>query len=200
MEVFDAAFYPAIGHSKRYPYPRLVYFYDKVFPGLDFLTEKRPEAVPLVNQIIKDGHDVVEHTINPLYPRTATCHRIHWAGFPVDENLSAVTTYEDYHFAKPNPAYFVEILGRLGFPKIAAMIGNSLEEDILPAELLGIPTFWLPESPTRPCGSAESGSARQEPCLRLKVRVEKAVWKTSHISGCRQPRYPIHPPGYAVNP
>ena len=55
-EVFDAAFYPAIGHSKRDLYPRLVYFYDKVFPGLDFLTEKRPEAVPLDNQNIKDGH------------------------------------------------------------------------------------------------------------------------------------------------
>ena len=38
----------------------------------------------------------------------------------------------------------LKILGQLGWPdNLAVMIGNDLEEDIRPASILGLPTYWI---------------------------------------------------------
>jgi hypothetical protein len=59
-----------------------------------------------------------------------------------------LTTYESFHFAKPDPAYFAEILGRMGWRcSEAAMIGNDLADDLEPAALLGLPVFHLGGAP-----------------------------------------------------
>jgi hypothetical protein len=71
--------------------------------------------------------------------------RLSWAGIPMDKYpFSIVSTYEDFHFAKPNPSYFVELLAQLGWPTAPAiMIGNHMGQDILSAESLGFPTFFI---------------------------------------------------------
>jgi len=53
------------------------------------------------------------------------------------------------HFAKPAAAYYAEVLAQIGWPnQPAAMVGNSLEDDLLPAGRLGIPGFWLTHDQT----------------------------------------------------
>ncbi len=143
-EVFDQAFYPAIGQAKEELGEKIHQFYEQIFPTFEYLTQPRPEAVSLVESVMQKGYEVVIAT-NPLFPKMATLHRLRWAGLPADQfPFEIITTYEDFHFAKPNPAYFAEILARLGCPSnLVVMIGNSWEDDIVPAEKLGLPTFWL---------------------------------------------------------
>ncbi len=147
-ETFDADFYPALGLTKAGLAPTLADFYERVFPGLANLTHPRPAAVRLVQQAFQRGWDVVIAT-NPLFPRRAIEHRLSWAGLPVSGYpYRLVTSYEDMHFAKPSPAYFAEVLARLGWPaQPVAMLGNSLADDLLPAATLGIPVFWLSSDP-----------------------------------------------------
>lgn len=145
-EAFDGAFYPAIGTTKRDLRRLIEQFYDDDFPGLQFLTSQRPEAIQMVDRAVAQGHTLVVAT-NPIFPRKAILHRLQWAGLPVDRvPFRLVTSYETFHFAKPNPAYYTEILAQLGWPdQPAVVIGNSLADDLVPAATLGLPVFWVTE-------------------------------------------------------
>jgi FMN phosphatase YigB (HAD superfamily) len=141
---FDKNFYPALGVTKSDLSEKVHYFYCEIFPTLKSLTIPQPNAVSLVNCLFDEGHQVIIAT-SPLFPSIATFQRLEWANLSVqDFNFSLVTTYETFHFAKPNPAYYAEILAQLGWPENnAVMVGNSFVEDIIPAEYLGLPTYWL---------------------------------------------------------
>ena len=143
-EVFDADFYPKLGVTKSELADTLDDFYENVFPTLSYLTRPRPQAVRVVEEAFERGWQVVIAT-NPLFPRRAIEHRLDWAGLPVSRfPYSLVTSYEHMHFAKPAAAYYAEVLAQIGWPnQPVVMVGNSLEDDLLPAGRLGIPGFWL---------------------------------------------------------
>ncbi len=143
-DVFDASFYPAVGISKEDLKLDIACFYENIFPSLKSLTKPRPEAKQLIDMALRKGWQLVIAT-NPLFPQTAILQRLEWAGFPADEvPFDLVPSFESFHFAKPNPAYFAEILAQLGAPSDPAiMIGNDFEMDILPAAQSGLPAFWL---------------------------------------------------------
>jgi FMN phosphatase YigB (HAD superfamily) len=173
-EAFDRAFYPAIGKSKPELRPAIEQFYDEVFPNLQHLTSPRPQAVDLITWAIDQGHQVIVAT-NPLFPRKAIEHRLRWAGLDPDKvPFVLVTTYENFHFSKPNPAYLAEILAQLGWPnQPAVMIGNSLTEDLIPAAKLGIPAFWVnPDQAQLPVGLhplSAGGTLEEIPAWLQKV-------------------------------
>lgn len=119
-------------------------FYRNQFYQLRERTEIRPFAPQLVQYCQEQNLDVVVAT-NPLFPLIAIEARLDWAGLPVDQhNFALVTAYENMHAAKPQPAYYTEILAKIGCaPHEALMVGNDWEADILPAHSVGIHTFWL---------------------------------------------------------
>lgn len=119
-------------------------FYRNQFHQLRNRTEKRPFAQKLVQYCLDHNLDVVIAT-NPLFPLMAIEARLAWAGLPVTEyNFALVTAYENMHAAKPQRAYYSEILERIGCaPEKALMIGNDWENDILPAHSVGMQTYWL---------------------------------------------------------
>lgn len=119
-------------------------FYREQFHQLRSRTQKRPFAVKLVDYCLRHNLDVVVAT-NPLFPRTAIEARLAWAGLPVAQyDFALVTTYENMHAAKPQPAYYAEILDKIScVPEQALMVGNDWQNDILPAHSLGIQTYWL---------------------------------------------------------
>lgn len=79
---------------------------------------------------------------NPVFPSVATESRVRWAGLQ-PEDFEYITTYENSHFCKPNPAYFREILEKLELkPAECLMVGNDAQEDLAAAEA-GIPVFLL---------------------------------------------------------
>ena len=86
---------------------------------------------------------------NPLFPRIAIDHRLAWAGVPSDRfAYDLVTSYETFHSAKPQLAYYAEILGHLGVPPSrAAMVGDSPSDDLSPARALGMAVFHVSPSP-----------------------------------------------------
>lgn len=171
---FDQAFYPAIGHTKDEMRPMLAQFYNDIFPGLQPVTAQRAEAIRMVEYALNQGHSLVVAT-NPIFPRQAILHRLDWAGLsPEHVPFALITDYERFHYAKPNPAFFAEILAQLGWPdQPAVVIGNSLEDDLLPAARLGLPVFWVVASPTPlPAGLpplSESGSLADVPAWLEKV-------------------------------
>jgi FMN phosphatase YigB (HAD superfamily) len=142
--VFDNAFYPAIGVSKTELMGVIASFYAEVFPNLIAVTSSKPDAQYFVNWAVSKGHSLIIAT-NPLFPRTAIYQRLAWAGFPPEQYpFQLISSYESFHFSKPNLAYYAEILARLGWPhEPVIMIGNDYRDDILPAKKLGLTTFWV---------------------------------------------------------
>jgi len=161
--VFDQAFYPAIGTSKPAISAVIAQFYREVFPGLKGVTSPKPDAARFIEWAHKKGHRVVVAT-NPLFPHTAIDQRLAWAGFPIDQyHFDLITSYESFHFAKPNPFYIAEILAQLGWPdEPTIMIGNDAKDDISPAVQLGLATFWVNSQPANnqslPVGVTRYGS------------------------------------------
>lgn len=171
-EVFDAAFYPALGFDAHALEPQVQAFYRDVFPELRSLTAPLPGATELVRGARELGLSVVIAT-NPMMPQAAVEHRLDWAGLPHSVyRFELLTTYESFHFAKPDPAYVAEILGRMGWgPSEAAMIGNDVGDDLQPAALLGVPVFHIGGAPEGDLPGGDHAAAvawlRQGPTPRL---------------------------------
>jgi FMN phosphatase YigB (HAD superfamily) len=104
----------------------------------------RPAAVDLISAAFDRGLAVVIAT-NPLFPRLAIERRLEWAGIPVGQyDYALVTTYENMHAAKPQPAYYREILEVTGSePREALMVGDDWRNDIAPAAAAGLFTYWI---------------------------------------------------------
>jgi FMN phosphatase YigB (HAD superfamily) len=157
-EIFDADFYPRIGISEQHAFPVFEEFYDRVFPYLREHTRQRPEAAALVDWALSCGFRVAIAT-DPLFPRKATYHRLRWAGFD-PERFELISSYENFHFTKTHPAYYAEVLGRLGWPEgPVLMVGNDIERDLLPAHRLGIKTYFV-DWDSSPGPGFESGRGR----------------------------------------
>ncbi len=143
--VFDADFYPPLGLQAQELRSTIYHFYTDIFPALKEITTPRPEAIKAVKHAFSFGYRVVIAT-NPLFPAIATSQRLEWAGLPASEYpFDLVTSYESMHFAKPNSAYFAEILAQLGWPpeQPVCMAGNYYKHDILPLQCLGIPGYLI---------------------------------------------------------
>jgi len=66
-----------------------------------------------------------------------------------------VSSFETFHFAKPNPAFFAEVLARMGWPEGPVVIaGDDIKNDIYAGSLLGTATYWV-----HPNGSVPGGAS-----------------------------------------
>jgi FMN phosphatase YigB (HAD superfamily) len=150
-EVFDAEFYPKLKISRGDLEPAIENFYDNIFPTLSGLTSQIPEAKLFVEWAFSQGHRIAIAT-DPLLPRKATHHRLRWAGFQPGQ-FELVSTYEEFHFSKTHPAYYAEVLGRMGWPEgPVLMVGNDMERDILPAQKLGLAVYHVDVEPASSFG------------------------------------------------
>jgi HAD superfamily hydrolase (TIGR01549 family) len=143
-ETFYEALDPLLPVSRAVFDPVVNEFYQTVYPQLEANTQKRPGARRLVDGLLEQGYAVVVAT-NPFFPRVAVEQRLAWAGLPVNEiPFALVTVLENMHYAKPHPAYYEEVLARLGFQADEAiMVGDDWENDIIPAWQAGLNTYWV---------------------------------------------------------
>lgn len=123
-------------------------FYAEVYPSMSDCIKAVGGANELIVALKAMGLELAIAT-NPIYPETAVKQRMKWANLPLDEGLySLITSADNMHFAKPDMAYYAEILGRLGVePDEAVMIGDSQRNDIIPASSLGIHSVSVDEIP-----------------------------------------------------
>ena len=142
----EAAFWDAFtsvyGAEAKNDLPKFEAFYQNTFPSVKDVCGFDPMA----NEVIKDakerGYRVVLAT-NPMFPDMATDERIRWAGLDRSD-FELVTTYENCCTSKPNPAYYLDIANRMGVdPKDCLMVGNDVDEDMIPAESVGMQVFLL---------------------------------------------------------
>lgn len=142
--VFDDNFYYPLGLQKENLAQPLDDFYSNEYARLQEVTSPFPAAQRLIDHAFDMGWKVVIAT-NPVFPRSAVLKRLEWAGIPAEKYpYDLITSFEFMHFAKPNPAYYAEILGQLGWPETpVGMVGNSLKDDLLPAAKLGMPGYWV---------------------------------------------------------
>jgi FMN phosphatase YigB (HAD superfamily) len=143
-QVFDRTFYSGLGVEKQDLLGTIQHFYADVFPTLKYLTRQRPESIRLVEYAFERGFKVAIAT-KPLFPIMANLKRLEWAGLPADKYPYAlVPSFEKFHFSKPELSFFAELLAQLGWPdQPALMIGDNLEDDIIPASQFGLPAFWI---------------------------------------------------------
>lgn len=180
-ECFDEYFYPKIGLTKSNLLIDIERFYREFFPDLRIFNSELEEARSLTNKLMDKGIDLVIAT-NPLFPRVAITQRILWANLkPKIEDYELITSYENFHFAKPNPAYYAEILANLGWPEDpVVMVGNDRMRDIIPAEKIGIPTFFLGETSPKSLQPTNSESS-QGNWGDLELWIEKIILSGSSM-------------------
>lgn len=153
-EIFSQNFYTPLGTTEGENAETLAKFYSNEYPKLQAVTGQVPGVFDLIEWCKKQSAQIAIAT-NPLFPETATHQRINWAGLEL-KDFEFFSTFDNFHFTKPNLTYYAECLARLGWPEgHIVMIGDNLSHDILPMEAMGFPTFWInpPENhPDRPHG------------------------------------------------
>lgn len=148
---FAAHFYPKLGVPESDLRDTIADFYANRYPELRPLIGIRPQARELIELAFQLGLEIVVAT-NPLFPLTAITQRMDWGEISVDEfEYVLITSYEGFHFCKPNIAYYAEVLGRLGRrTSEAVMVGNDPKNDLEPARALGLPVFQIADNPIDP--------------------------------------------------
>ncbi len=140
-EVFWKSFEEEFNVSKKNIINVVEEFYKNEFQELQIFCNKDSEAIECIDLLQKNEYKVIIAT-NPVFPAIATESRIRWAGFS-PQQLVLYTTYENFHYCKPNLSYYLEITEKLNCsPKECLMVGNNTYEDMI-AEKLGMKTFLV---------------------------------------------------------
>lgn len=116
-------------------------FYANEFTNAEIFCGFNKKAAETVDEIKKRGYRTALAT-NPIFPSVATETRIRWSGCK-KEDFELYTTYENSHYCKPNPDYFLEVCERLSVdPKNCLMVGNDAREDTAAAKV-GMDVFLI---------------------------------------------------------
>lgn len=122
-------------------YPHFEKFYQENFDEVAKVCGHNPRAKEIIDFLKKQNIRRVLAT-NPIFPSIATEKRMAWAGLSPSD-FEFFTTYENSRYCKPNPAYYKDILEKIGCdPAECAMVGNDVGEDMI-ASSLGIQVFLL---------------------------------------------------------
>jgi|BioPla2DNA2_1021312.scaffolds.fasta_scaffold64107_1 FMN phosphatase YigB (HAD superfamily) len=140
-EVFFESFFQNWPYTVEEFKPFFDIFYQEEFPRLRKYGKPFPGVPQMMEKLSARGVKIVIAT-NPVFPLTAIEQRLEWAGVGhLDYDL--ITTYENMHFCKPQPAYYEEICDYIGVkPNKCLMVGNDTGEDLIAGQL-GIKTFLL---------------------------------------------------------
>lgn len=127
-EAFWNYFASVFGEDARNDEPKFREFYETEFQNVQKVCGFTPAAREIIDLVKSLGLRTVLAT-NPIFPAIATESRMRWAGLDTTD-FEYYTTYENSTCCKPNPAYYTEILTKLGLqPEECVMIGNDAIED-----------------------------------------------------------------------
>ncbi len=139
--VFYEEFCRRIGKSREQIQPVIDEFYRDSFPGLSCWGKVHPDAAAVIDNARDKNLSLVLAT-NPIFPATAILQRLSWSGL-APHYFDLITTMENMHFCKPNPAYYMEIARSIDSrPEKCLMAGNDTLEDLSAAEA-GMDTFLV---------------------------------------------------------
>ena len=143
-EAFWNTFAGIIGEHVGSDLPLFDEYYRNEFQAVKDICGYNPNSAAIVGKLKSAGYRVVLAT-NLLFPAIATESRIRWAGLE-PEDFEYYTVYDNSHYCKPNPAYYQELLDKLGLnAEECLMVGNDADEDMI-AATLGMQVFLLTDS------------------------------------------------------
>lgn len=138
--------------------PKFDAFYVNDFNKAKAVTGENVLAVQAV-ALAKEKAEHVVLATNPLFPPCAVKTRLSWIRLPYEE-FDHVTNYKNSGFCKPNPSYYMEIMDKLGVkPEECLMVGNDVDEDIIPASDLGMSTYLITDCLINRTGKEMPGNA-----------------------------------------
>lgn len=141
-DAFEEAFAGLLGEGAQKALDIFPQVYGDRYNSIKVITSVNPFAKDIVELMRAHAEHIVVAT-QPMFPIEAVEKRLSWT------NLSAgmfdhITVYDDSTFSKPSVGYYKEIMDKFGAtPENTVMIGNDVNEDILPCESLGIDTFLV---------------------------------------------------------
>ena len=157
-DCFWHTFSEIMGHDILDMKSELELFYENEFHAAKAATKENPLAAETVRRLKKEGYTLVLAS-NPLFPMCAYATRLSWIGLTLDD-FDLVTGYETFHYCKPNPQYYAEILTQIGKESSQClMVGNDAHED-MSASCVGIDVYLVTDNlipvekpSSTPCGS-----------------------------------------------
>jgi FMN phosphatase YigB (HAD superfamily) len=164
QEAFESHFYSRLTVQRELMQNAIAKFYETVYPGLGTNSRRVTGARELIEWARAAGHRLALAT-DPLFPIAATEARVRWAGLDPAQ-FELISAFETFHFSKSHPAYYAELLGRLGWPDgPILMVGNDTQRDLMAAKALGLATYQAEAEggPELPPPSTENAAA--EPWL-----------------------------------
>lgn len=125
---------------------------------LDYYTHEFNEAIrftkenPLAVRAVELAHKKAEKVIlatNPFFPMCGQHTRLKWVGLS-PKDFDYISAYEDSHYCKPNPNYFLEVCERNNLdPKDCLMVGNDETEDMYTAARVGMDGYLVTDTVIR---------------------------------------------------
>ena len=141
-QAFWDYFVSVYGEEKLKDIPFFDSFYTNEFKKVKSICKENDKAKDLI-LFCKNNFDFVILATSPVFPKCAVLTRMDFINLK-EEDFNLITTYEDFHYAKPNPNYFLEILNKFNLkPEEAIMFGNSELEDLYAATNAGIKTYLV---------------------------------------------------------
>ncbi len=141
-EAFWEVFKKFYGDKSLEDKPYIDEFYQNDFNQVQEVCGFFKEAKDIIDLVKEKGKIAILAT-NPMFPHMATENRMRWAGLDA-QDFAEYTTYEDCHYCKPNTKYYEELLDRHHLkPEECIMVGNDVDEDMIPTEKLGMQGFLL---------------------------------------------------------
>ena len=173
-QAFDENFYPKLGTTHDQLQNSLQDFYTNIHPSLSPISKPKPDIVNFLDNCLQKGFNIAIAT-NPIFPQIATYQRLRWAGLaPEEYPFALISTYENFHFSKPSPAYYMELLAQLGWPDSQiVMVGDAQEMDILPAKQIGLSTYWVTDDYTkRSCANRHGAGPLEDFLSWLEIQTD----------------------------
>jgi FMN phosphatase YigB (HAD superfamily) len=141
-QVFDRALQTELGAPSGLIYAHLEDFHRTDFEKLSIFGHPTPVAARLIQALSARNFRIAIAT-NPLSMHFGTAARLTWSGVRLPPE-TLVTTMENSHFTKPHLQYYEEVLSDLGVrAAVTLMVGNSWDNDMVPARQMGMYSFWV---------------------------------------------------------
>lgn len=139
--VFWDGFEKASGYTRAEMEPVLTEYYQTEFTHIGDTYVPDPAMQEVVRTLYRKGYQLLVAT-TPVVPLIANQERVRWSGLAEIPWLD-ITSFETYHYSKPNPKYFQQICDNYNLnPKECLMIGDSMAKDY-PATTLGMDFFLI---------------------------------------------------------
>lgn len=133
-------------------------FYATDFDGARSCLTARTDRSGLIRSLREKGYTLVLAT-NPIFPAVAVETRLRWVGL-TQADFDWVTTYENSRRSKPSPAYYRDILERMGKRGGQCLMAGNNPSDDMSARETGMEVFLVTDCLENPKGLPIDGYPR----------------------------------------